>query len=639
MWLLNTQTFKLEEFTDPAAVKYAILSHTWENDEVSFREISDLNSAATKAGFSKIEKTCELARQKGLRYAWVDTCCIDKSSSTELSEAINSMFHWYKLSDTCFVYLSDMPSIDGLDHVAYYPRHADPQIERILRPCKWFTRGWTLQELIAPNSIIFCNSKWQQLFTKAQIKNVLERITRISQSILDAPLDLSSIPVAVKMSWAAHRKTKRIEDQAYCLLGIFGINMPMLYGEGNQAFRRLQEEIAKETHDLSLFAWRSTDIPVENPFAQRFRGIFASSPADFSTCSTIDRRENHEDECEFSLTNKGVRIDTTFYKGNHGVYIMKLGFIDSATGTNACLSLVRTADGFVRSQPWSLRGDVDTSNPDELSLTIYVKKDIKNIADNVWLGHRMSRSFRINVELPPSLEIESMNPYPRQLWDEFFRTFNRPNPTEGLGASLNIRIKMADGERTTNYPINLTLGWSQVSDKALAVIHSTEQLSLEASSKFKTPGRHAVLNQLPEDFPTFKKDDNLSRSFATEDRLRLISENPRFNTQTVQFVDEERGGPYQTLASKKARITRFDIRLETSNDPDTPAYHINLSASVEGTDLDRALHDGSAGIVRELGPTRLPLEFSDLSISSSESELDISEATSATSFSSCSEVK
>ncbi|KAI8250176.1 hypothetical protein K4K53_012813 [Colletotrichum sp. SAR 10_77] len=597
MWLLNTETFKLEEFTDPATVQYAILSHTWEDDEVSFREISDLNSAATKAGFSKIKKTCELARQKGLQYAWVDTCCIDKSSSTELSEAINSMFYWYKQSDTCFVYLSDMPSIDELGHIASDPRRADPQIEKVLRPCKWFTRGWTLQELIAPSRIIFCNSKWEQVFTKSQIKDVLERITRISQSILDAPLDLSSIPVAVKMSWAARRKTKRIEDQAYCLLGIFGINMPMLYGEGNQAFRRLQEEIAKEKHDLSLFAWKSTDIPVENPFAQRFRGIFASSPADFSTCSTIDRRANYEDECEFSLTNKGVRIDTTFYKGNHGVYIMKLGFIDSATGSNACLSLVRTPDGFVRSQPWSLRGDVDTSNPDELSLTIYVKKDIKNIADNVWLGHRMSRSFQINISLPPSLEIESMSPYPRQLWDEFFRTFNRPNPTEGLGASLDIRIKTADGERITNYSLNLTLGWSKVSDEALAVIHSTEQPSLEASSKFKTPGRRAVLNRLPEDFPTFKKDDNLSRSFATEDRLRLISESPRFHAQTVQFVDEERGGPYQTSAFSRARMTRFDIRLETSKDPDMIAYYINLSASVERMNLDRVFRDGSAEIV------------------------------------------
>ncbi|KAF3806073.1 hypothetical protein GCG54_00004399 [Colletotrichum gloeosporioides] len=123
MWLLDTQTLKLQEIVDPSTVNYAILSHTWEHDEVSFQDISDLDSARKKAGFAKISKTCELSRQRSIPYAWVDTCCIDKSSSAELSEAINSMFQWYKLSVVCFVYLSDFT------------------FDKALNSSRWFTRG------------------------------------------------------------------------------------------------------------------------------------------------------------------------------------------------------------------------------------------------------------------------------------------------------------------------------------------------------------------------------------------------------------------------------------------------------------------------------------------------------------------
>jgi hypothetical protein len=92
MWLINISTLKLEFFVDPENQKYAILSHTWEQEEVSFQDMKDLDYARSKAGFSKIQSTCDLAREQGLLYAWVDTCCIDKSSSAELTEAINSMF-------------------------------------------------------------------------------------------------------------------------------------------------------------------------------------------------------------------------------------------------------------------------------------------------------------------------------------------------------------------------------------------------------------------------------------------------------------------------------------------------------------------------------------------------------------------
>src|ERR1700753_3096180 len=133
MWLINTTTLELEFFVNPEKSSYAVLSHTWGDGEVLFQEFQNLNTAKSKDGFSKIVRTCEISRQRGLRYAWVDTCCIDKSSSAELSEAINSMFDWYKNSAVCLTYLEDLPG--------------DIEFEQGLPCCRWLTRGWTLQEL------------------------------------------------------------------------------------------------------------------------------------------------------------------------------------------------------------------------------------------------------------------------------------------------------------------------------------------------------------------------------------------------------------------------------------------------------------------------------------------------------------
>ncbi|GJC77652.1 vegetative incompatibility protein HET-E-1 [Colletotrichum liriopes] len=256
MWLLDTESLALEEVDEPSSVEYAILSHTWEEDEVTFRDISDLGRARQKAGFSKIAKTCELARGRGLRYAWVDTCCIDKSSSAELSEAINSMFAWYESSTVCFAFLSDLPPLESPNR----PSDQEPGLpysQEDFGSCRWFTRGWTLQELIAPAHVEFYNSTWEMFTRKSECTSALSRITSIAVSVLDSPSNLRQIPVAVKMSWAASRETKRVEDRAYSLLGIFDIHMPLLYGEKHKSFRRLQEEIARESNDLSLFAWTS----------------------------------------------------------------------------------------------------------------------------------------------------------------------------------------------------------------------------------------------------------------------------------------------------------------------------------------------------------------------------------------------
>ncbi|KAE9379683.1 HET-domain-containing protein, partial [Stipitochalara longipes BDJ] len=219
---------------------YAILSHRWGKDteEVTYRDLID-GTGKNKVGYKKIRFCGEQARRDGWHYFWVDTCCIDKSSSAELSEAINSMFSWYKNSTICYVFMDDVT-----EHTC-----------ENLVGSKWFTRGWTLQELIAPSNVVFYDSLWNRLGTKKTLQGDITSITGIQGNFL-LGTNLETASVAKKMSWAATRTTKRIEDIAYSLLGIFDINMPLLYGEGIKAFRRLQEEIIKlYPEDHSLYAW------------------------------------------------------------------------------------------------------------------------------------------------------------------------------------------------------------------------------------------------------------------------------------------------------------------------------------------------------------------------------------------------
>ena len=196
---------------------------------------------------SKIRKACAVARAGGYRYIWIDSCCIDKTSSSELSEAINSMYAWYGGADTCYAYLADVPS-------AEVPVTKDSPFSR----SRWFTRGWTLQELIAPIELKFLSKDWELIGTKYDLAEVLEEITGISKEALLHEMALDGFSVAQRLSWASMRQTERKEDQAYSLMGIFDIYMPTLYGEGERALRRLQEEIMRRTPDQSLFAWGRT---------------------------------------------------------------------------------------------------------------------------------------------------------------------------------------------------------------------------------------------------------------------------------------------------------------------------------------------------------------------------------------------
>ena len=239
MRLIQASTLKLPEFLGQDIPPYAIFSHTWGEDEASYHQFYDPNTHGL-ARFDKIKQCCALARKDGLDYVWVDTCCIDKSSSAELTEAINSMYHWYQSSQLCYVFLSDMNKRESI--------HVDIMT---LKDCRWFQRGWTLQELLAPSTVRFFDRDWEDIGNKETMWSFLSRITGIHPEHLWYAQKAS---IAQKMSWAAGRQTTRIKDTAYCLLGLFGVNMPLLYGEGDKAFTRLQHEILKSSHDESIFA-------------------------------------------------------------------------------------------------------------------------------------------------------------------------------------------------------------------------------------------------------------------------------------------------------------------------------------------------------------------------------------------------
>ena len=297
MWLLTTARAELKFFSNLSSVPdgYAILSHTWNDQEESFQDLQAIISRCKLLMRNprnyvspKIRNCCLQAERDGYAWVWIDTCCIDKTSSTELSEAINSMFAWYVQAEVCYAFLEDVSSSDVVDL-------DNSEFTR----ARWHTRGWTLQELLAPAAVLFMSKGWKRLGTKRELAPLIERVTGIQQPYLTREADFREASISTRMRWAARRRTTRVEDEAYSLLGLFNINMPTLYGEGTRAFLRLQEEIAKRSFDTTLFAWgdvhrrdwesTTSVVPVETLHEHRLfsdliiheRFLFASSARSF----------------------------------------------------------------------------------------------------------------------------------------------------------------------------------------------------------------------------------------------------------------------------------------------------------------------------------------------------------------------
>ena len=360
MHLIDVRTLKLHAFYSDKVPQYAILSHTWStdmDDEVTFHEMKS-GMGLNKKGFAKIKRTCDRAIADGHHYAWVDTVCINKESSAELSEAINSMYEWYKNSEVCYVYLADVSERPE----AYWREesHVDkfstsranwPTAMRHLSEARWFGRGWTLQELIAPRDVQFFDKGWHRMGNSKSLSLWLSAITGINQEIIEGEeWMVHRCSIAERMSWMSRRETTRIEDTAYCLLGLFTVHMAMLYGEGRKAFIRLQEEIMADSDDHSLFAW------TRDKMSWHGSGLLAPSPRYFQNSYNIVPLQTYGPSLPFSKTNKGLRMRLRLRKlTDEGIYLTLLDCVDGSDGTvpnRICLYLKAllhdSADQFCR---------------------------------------------------------------------------------------------------------------------------------------------------------------------------------------------------------------------------------------------------------------------------------------------------
>lgn len=309
MRLLNIKSYqrgsrKLEiiERWGDAIPRYAIFSHTWTDSEVLFADVIN-GTFADRDGFFKLESAIMQAREDGWDWLWADNCCIDKTNSVELSEAINSMFRYYKEAQICYAYLADV-------HTSTW--------EAQIAQAKWWKRGWTLQELIAPSSLQFFSRTWEPLGSRQTLRNTITAITGIEDEyLIGYPIEHASI--AKRMSWAANRETTRDEDIAYCLIGIFDVNMTMLYGEGTQrAFVRLQEEIMRSSEDQSIFAWtKSEDDPTQH-------GLLADSPKDFRNTGSTTAYWANADYSPSTMTARGLHISLPLTQKDGGTSVAAL---------------------------------------------------------------------------------------------------------------------------------------------------------------------------------------------------------------------------------------------------------------------------------------------------------------------------
>ena len=342
---------------------------------------------------------------------------VNKSSSAELTESINSMFQYYRQAIICYAYLEDYP--DGT------------LLKEGLSQCRWFSRGWTLQELLAPGIVEFYAQGWKFVGTKHDQAAAISRFTNIPESVLThARRDIiAEQSVSARMSWASQRQTKRKEDMAYCLLGIFDVNMPLIYGEGKKAFRRLQEEIIKRDNDLSIFAWSSVSEHQINSLVE----IFASSPAAFE--DVIDAGVHKHQLAEFSVTNRGLLLGGDFeiygwygergYTEVPGHYVLLVGESkkdDSSIG----IFLRKCGPGLfcrIGGLPLArLPHKSITYSAQELMHSVYLSTD-------AFLKHSVTRlvSFRLDaLHIPVQEHFRMRSVAPLHAWDHLDRTFLIP---------------------------------------------------------------------------------------------------------------------------------------------------------------------------------------------------------------------
>lgn len=294
MRLLNTETRELSEHSVGQIPPFAILSHRWGDNEVSYHDYVE-RRVTNGIGYEKIVGFCNFAKSRKTphQWVWVDSCCIDKRSSSELAEAINSMYTWYRNADMCYVYMRDF------EVTGKRKRNEDHDF----RKSNWFTRGWTLQELLAPSTVVFCDRNWKEFGTKTTLASQIQQASGIPSLFLRGEKQPQKASIAMRMSWMSRRTTTKPEDIAYCILGLFDVSMPLLYGEGDRAFMRLQQEIIKRSDDESIFAW-TCDVSEWGMLAPSHKAFQESA-------DIVNIRLRPEERMPFFMTNKGLHFPSS----------------------------------------------------------------------------------------------------------------------------------------------------------------------------------------------------------------------------------------------------------------------------------------------------------------------------------------
>ncbi|KAH8646407.1 heterokaryon incompatibility protein-domain-containing protein [Tricladium varicosporioides] len=547
MRLLHTTTLKIEQFLESgnpsslahfegsvsgvAIPKYAILSHTWGDEEVSFQDMQgERELIRQKAGYRKLRDSCAQSLKNGYDYIWIDTCCIDKSSSAELSESINSMYRWYKKATICYVYLEDANG-----DVPFQINNNNKALPR------WYSRGWTLQELIAPGNVRFYNKSWKFLGTKLEHMTAISNATGIDLYALGGG-DLTKLTIARRMSWVANRKTTRSEDIAYCLLGIFDINMPLLYGEGENAFIRLQQEIMNVSGDQSIFAWRDDDSMeyYREDYGERYErhGLLASSPTYFRTSGVVAQFQSQRSGRSISMsTNQGLKVDllmcqdTSYQSGQVCLAVLdcQLGTIPGVLAGIRLKCLTPGGEQFARIDIpqlfqfalFNAENEIDfqgfdpTKNQFEL-VDLKLRTPFKD-----W----MLRSIYIRQDpqspLPPGFWLVAPNPfhpedllvkeaYPPELWDRRTRTLQPANlgfQRFKIGA-LHVYFQRRE------CILILGIERSEVSLQPWCYIENPNQLHSTSPLEERLQGFHIDYNKSSE-----KNKDSLLKSYFNRFRL------------------------------------------------------------------------------------------------------------------------
>jgi hypothetical protein len=399
MRLLHTRELRFEEFFDDQIPDYAILSHRWGDGEISYQTLNsviEMPSSDPKKlthrklsgpGFDKIRNFRQKVGQSW-DWVWIDTCCINKESSAELSEAINLMYRWYKYAKTCYIYLSDVECAGRAGQRRNTDVIDEVELQQI-KASQWFTRGWTLQELLAPRTALFFDKNWSYIGARVNpaLCAAISQTTGIERDFIVQRKRLDQACVAKKMSWLSMRRTSRIEDIAYCVLGLFGVNMPLLYGEGRKAFMRLQLELIRKDDDESIFAWNMKGaLEIKKLYYMSIRGLLAFEPSLFSTSGNIcsfPLNDRIEDRPPYTMKNQGLQFQNarTSKSFNSRTLFLRLNCYEQISeGVSEPITLELTPENSVHDKYWRRIWDYDfrsgsiTESYESFPIPIYIRQ-------------------------------------------------------------------------------------------------------------------------------------------------------------------------------------------------------------------------------------------------------------------------